>query len=40
MRNKIKKKNVSEGKKSSAKTEKGAMLNFQDVTEIIRQHHK
>lgn len=40
MRNKMKKKNVSENKKSSSKTEKGAMLNFQDVTEIIKMHHK
>ena len=40
MRNKIKKKTVSEVKKSSSKTEKNVMLNFNDVTDIIRQHHK
>jgi hypothetical protein len=40
LRNKIKKKNVSEVMKSSSKAEKTVMLNFNDVTEIIKQHHK
>ena len=39
MRNKIKKKNVSEVKKGG-KNEKLTMLNFNDVTEIIKGHHK